>query len=81
MSQSNVRAAVNEAISHYLLERRSAILPNEKTPKLSIRGRLDHPSHLRFPKVAILGDPGSNRCIIQPDVDCVHCKYCQSHGY
>ena len=81
MSQSNVRAAVNEAINHYLLERRPAVLSNEKMPESNGKRHLDHPSHLRFPKVTISGDPESNRCIIEPSVDRVHCRYCQSDGY
>ena len=37
---------------------------------------LSHPSHYRY---ALAGTGGP--CLIEPNVTCNHCGYCESHGY
>lgn len=35
-----------------------------------------HPSHYQYAL-----QPSEGPCIIEPDVQCNHCGYCQSHGH
>ena len=36
-----------------------------------------HASHYRYPTLP----PSDGPCLIEPNVQCVHCGYCQSHGH
>jgi hypothetical protein len=38
---------------------------------------MDHSSHRRW----VLPESADGQCLIEPNVPCVHCAYCQSHGH
>ena len=40
------------------------------------RGFEGHASHVLFRLL-----PTGEACLVEPDVECVHCGFCQSHGY
>lgn len=39
------------------------------------------PLHFSFGQYVLTRAPGDSRCLIEPTVGCVHCGYCQCHGY
>ena len=82
MTEPDVRAAVDAAIRRHLETRREGAAPGVGP---GAPGPLPpperHPSHGRFPRGAMPGDPAEGRCVIEPAVECVHCAYCQSQGY
>ena len=72
MNEQDVRALVREAIERHL--------GRPEPGGTGVRGFTPHPSHLRL---AVL--PGSDvddgMCVIEPQVRCNHCGFCQSFGY
>lgn len=71
MNEETLRAMIRESIArHSGLTLPAA--PQAPSPMLFI----GHSSHTRYP----LPDSGGP-CLIEPNVACNHCGYCQSHGY
>ena len=78
MNEKHLREVVDTVIRHHLSRRAQST-----AVKISKGGSggstLDHPSHRKFPLKNGAGANGP--CLIEPAVACVHCGYCQSHGY
>ena len=75
MSDPALRAAIDQAIQRHLATRVRAIAPPHSTPAAAP----DHPSHARFALPTGSDDTGA--CVIEVDVACTHCGYCQSYGH
>ena len=71
MSDPALRAAVDQAIRRHLAARTRPTAPPDAAPA--------HPSHTRF--ALPRGDDDEGVCLIEPDVACTHCGYCQSYGH
>jgi len=64
-----VRELVRQAVARRLGE------PSEPRVEVPL-ALMDHASHRRW----VLPE-SDGPCLIEPDVQCVHCGYCQSHGH
>jgi hypothetical protein len=42
---------------------------------------LPPPLHPSFVKYALVRPAGDSMCLIEPEVGCNHCGYCQCHGH
>jgi hypothetical protein len=74
MNEEQLRALVRDAVARHLEGapgRFQAPMPAEQLLTLS-----PHASHFRYS----LPDSGGP-CLIEPNVQCNHCGYCQSHGH
>jgi hypothetical protein len=71
MNEDALRALVRDTIAR---------LESGSTPDQPDAGRLlqftSHPSHYQYAL-----QPSEGPCIIEPNVRCNHCGYCQSHGH
>jgi hypothetical protein len=65
-----VRALVRQIVRRHL-----TAPPGGRPPVMPVT----HPSSWRF-ELASGGETGGP-CLIEPDVSCVHCGYCQSRGF
>ena len=79
MTEPDVRAAVDAAIRRHLDARRSA--PSVGGPHPVSTPSSKGPSHGRFGRAVLPGDPPDGRCVIEPSVECTGCGYCESHGH
>ena len=79
MTGSDVRAAVDAAIRQHLDARRSA--PTVGATQAVAAIPQGDPSHGRFLRAALPGDPPDGRCVIEPSVECTGCGYCESRGH
>jgi hypothetical protein len=70
MNDATLRAMIREAVARRLGEPDHRVSAAEPLPFTV------HPSHFRY----TLPDSGGP-CLIEPDVRCNHCGYCQSHGH
>ena len=73
MNEEALRALVREAVARHLVGQ-SQPPPPPFTAPLAF---LAHPSQYRYTTLPESDGP----CIIEPDVACNHCGYCQSHGH
>jgi hypothetical protein len=85
MNEELIRTLVREALT-----RHAAAPPEPDAPPLdSARGALSvaewalqpvsfvgHSSHFRYTL-----PPSGGPCVIEPNVQCTHCGYCESHGH
>jgi hypothetical protein len=92
MNEQDVRALVREAIERHLGRPDSAKVASyrveprpdvDETPQVR-RARLQsshsHPSHILL-KVLPGSDVDDGMCVIEPQVRCNHCGFCQSFGH
>ncbi len=79
MNEPDVRAAVDAAIRRHLDARRSA--PPAGGPHPVSTPSSNGPSHGRFGRAVLPGDPPDGRCVIEPSVECTGSGYCESHGH
>jgi hypothetical protein len=71
MNEERLRAMIREAVTRRLgREAHAGATVAEPLPFAT------HPSHFRY----TLPESGGP-CVIEPDVRCNHCGYCQSHGH
>jgi hypothetical protein len=68
MDEQAIRELVRQAVTRRLGEPSPVV----RVPLVL----LDHSSHRRW----VLPESDGS-CLIEPDVPCVHCGYCQSHGH
>jgi hypothetical protein len=92
VNEQDVRALVREAIERHLGRPDSAKLapyrveprPNvDETPefrKARLQSSYDHPSHILL-KVVAGSEVDDGMCVIEPQVRCNHCGFCQSYGH
>jgi hypothetical protein len=71
MNEETLRAMIREAVGRRLGE----AVP-QRAPLPHPLPFVAHPSHFRY----TLPESGGP-CVIEPDVRCNHCGYCQSHGH
>jgi hypothetical protein len=71
MNEEALRALVRESIARHL----AGASPQQATPAAPM-SFIGHPSQYRYTLPESDGP-----CIIEPDVSCNHCGYCQSHGH
>ena len=73
MNEEALRALVRESIARHL----------GGEPSLPVRGEMTSPapvaSQASFYRYALPESDGP--CVIEPNVRCDHCGYCQSHGH
>jgi hypothetical protein len=69
MDEQVVRELVRQAVARRLGE------PSVPTVRVPV-ALTDHSSHHRW---VLPKSDGS--CLIEPNVQCVHCGYCESHGH
>lgn len=78
MNEQDVRALVREAIERHLGRphpgARGFPIANLESPHPS------HPSHLLL-KVVSGSEADEGMCVIEPQVRCNHCGFCQSFGH
>ena len=68
MNEQAIRELVREAVARRL---------GEPGPMVHVPlALIDHSSHRRW----VLPE-SDGPCLIEPDVQCTHCGYCQSHGH
>jgi len=72
MNEEALRALVRESVARHLAGERRHPAPPDAVP-LPLAA---HSSHYRYTLPESDGP-----CIIEPDVACNHCGYCQSHGH
>jgi hypothetical protein len=70
MNEETLRAMIREAVARRLGD------SGRGTPAPQPLPFARHPSHFRY----TLPESGGP-CLIEPDVPCSHCGYCQSHGH
>jgi hypothetical protein len=70
MNDETLRAMIREAVA------RRIGAPGRGTPVAQPLPFAVHASHFRY----TLPESGGP-CVIEPDVRCTHCGYCQSHGH
>jgi predicted Zn-ribbon and HTH transcriptional regulator len=68
MNEEAVRQMVKEAVARRLARSAETV----EVPALL----LQHASHYRYTLT-----PSGGACIIEPNVQCNHCGYCESHGH
>jgi hypothetical protein len=73
MNEESLRAMVRDAIARH--RDPEADEPAAPRPAASLP-LAAHASHYRY---ALAGSGGA--CLIEPEVQCNHCGYCQSHGH
>ncbi|HTI36198.1 MAG TPA: hypothetical protein VL484_01455 [Vicinamibacterales bacterium] len=75
MNEDALRALVRETLARLESERQKAD-PSDPVgaPPLSFA---PHSSHYRYAALPSSGGP----CLIEPNVRCNHCGYCESHGH
>lgn len=79
MTSPDVRAAVEAAIRRHLDARRSA--PSAAEPRPVTAPPPHGPSHARFDRAALAGDPRDGRCVMEPSVECTGSGHCRSLGH
>ena len=79
MTEPEVRAAVDAAIRSHLAARSAPPAAVGSRPATPLPAH--EPSHGRFTRAALAGDPPDGRCVIEPAVECTGCGYCESHGH
>jgi hypothetical protein len=87
--EDEIRAIVRAAIEKHLGGRPDAPLlapgpPTRGSQRVGVAvpgGPVLVPLHFSFGQYALTRAPGDSRCLIEPSVGCVHCGYCQCHGY
>lgn len=72
MNEDSVRAMVRESIARHSGQQPVAE-PDPTQPLTFAR----HASHFRYPGLRETDGP----CLIEPVVRCIHCGFCQSHGF
>jgi hypothetical protein len=72
MNEDALRAMIRESIARHLGTPQPAAAPFAASADPGA-----HPSHFRY----VLAETPDGRCIIEPNVHCNHCGYCQSHGH
>jgi hypothetical protein len=84
MNEHELRALVREAVERHLgrpsekrLREPFSTPPDEKGSRSLFSG---HPSHLVL-KVIPGSDADDGMCVIEPSVQCNHCRFCQSYGH
>jgi hypothetical protein len=70
MNEDALRALIRESIARHLGEP-----SREVQPPVPMRFASDA-SHFRYAL-----PPSGGPCLIEPDVPCNHCGYCESHGH
>jgi hypothetical protein len=73
MTEDQLRQLVRDAVARHL-DPSAMIEPNPDRPAWKT-----HASHARF--VLPIGRDLDGPCLIQPEVRCTHCGYCQSWGH
>lgn len=71
MDEEALRAIVRDTLAR--LQSAGAGQPPDPSSLLQLRS---HPSHYQYAL-----PPSGGPCVIEPDVRCNHCGYCQSHGH
>ncbi len=74
MTDEEIRALVRAAVSRHLGQESPS--PGQPAPPPSWRA---HPSFGRF--LVTSGTEEGGPCLIEPNVRCNHCGYCQSYGH
>jgi hypothetical protein len=76
MNEDLIRSLVRESIARHLGgAAATAAVPDPDTP-LHPMAFIGHSSHYRYALPESTGP-----CAIEPDVQCTHCGYCESHGH
>lgn len=75
MTEEQLRLIVREAIARHL--GREA-LPTLRSPGPPPAWKA-HPSHVRLSMP--IGRDQDGPCLVEPDVKCTHCAFCQSYGH
>jgi hypothetical protein len=68
MNEDELRQMVKEAVARRLG-------PSQDTVTVPV-ALLEHSSHYRYAL-----PPSGGPCLIEPNVACNHCGYCESHGH
>ena len=71
MNEDALRAMIRESIARHL---GGGSAPDPSMPQPVIVAR--HASHYRYTL-----PPSGGPCVIEPNVQCNHCGYCESHGH
>jgi hypothetical protein len=76
MNEDLIRSLVRESIARHLGgPAATAAVPDPDAP-LHPMAFIGHSSHYRYALPESTGP-----CAIEPDVQCTHCGYCESHGH
>ncbi len=68
MNEEMVRQIVRDAVARRLARSEETV----EVPAVLVQ----HASHYRYAL-----QPSGGPCVIEPDVQCTHCGYCESHGH
>lgn len=85
LTDEQLRALVRDAVARHLGPPSSAAASHPAAAFASGVGQAGpppvrvHPSHGRYALSS--GGDGEGACLIEPNVRCNHCGYCQSHGH
>ncbi len=74
MTDEQLRALVREIVARQLDTRPPDARPPSEPPRPLGHG---HASHGRF----VLVSDSSGACLIEPQVECTHCGFCESYGH
>jgi hypothetical protein len=75
LNEDLIRSIVRDVVRRRLAAQSSVVVAAEPPVCVPVEA---HPSHARLTLVRGADD---GPCLIEPDVTCVHCGYCQSHGH
>lgn len=73
MTDDEVRQIVRQAIGRHLRGQAAAPIADAPPPPVAVP--------LAFHRYHLPRPPGDEMCIVEPEVRCNHCGYCQCHSY
>ena len=80
MARANVnRQKLISAVDNALRRHRASIMAKEPDVISSVSSQSTHPSQTKFP--CVVSNKETHSCVIEPNVQCVHCGYCESLGH
>lgn len=73
------RQKIISAIDNALQRHTARVMAKEPDFIASVAAEAVHPSQARFS--CVISNKEAHPCVIEPNVQCVHCGYCESLGH
>ena len=73
------RQKLISAVDNALRRHTASIMAKEPDVISSISSQSTHPSQTKFS--CVVSNKEAHSCVIEPNVQCVHCGYCESLGH
>ncbi len=73
------RKKLISAVDNALMRHTASIRAKESDVIASVASPVTHPSQTKVP--GVISNKEAHSCVIEPNVQCVHCGYCESLGH